>query len=259
MQDTIIICLIEKIRKAPFQPRRYFPENELEELAASIKEVGLIHPPVVREIKSKDRLLYYELISGERRLLATKLAGFTEIQVIVKEICDENAAKASLIENVQRQDLDPMEIAHAFKQLMSAFRLTQEELSLKVGKKRSTVANYLRLLTLPEEAQIALSKKALTMGHAKAILSLPNAQMQKKLQEKIEKEELTVREAEQEACKAAKKEKDCDLTALENELSEKMGRKVTIQSKKDHSGTLTLHFYNLDDFDLLMSTTLSTK
>jgi ParB family chromosome partitioning protein len=259
MHNTILTCPVELIRKTPFQPRRHFPETEIEELAASIKEVGLIHPPVVREIKAKDRLLYYELIAGERRLLAAKRAGFTEIQVIVKEICDEDAAKASLIENVQRQDLDPIEVAHAFKQLMTAFRLTQGELSLKVGKKRSTVANYLRLLTLPEETQIALSKKTLTMGHAKAILSLPNEERQKNLQEKIEKEQLTVREAEYEASKKrVKKSKDCDIVALEVHLSQVMGRKVAIQSKKDHSGTVTLHFYNLDDFDVLLAVLKST-
>lgn len=251
MQDIMITCQIEQVRKAPFQPRRHFSENELEELAASIKEVGLIHPPVVRQIKAKDRLLYYELISGERRLLAAKRAGFSEIQVVVKEICDEDAARASLIENVQRQDLDPMEIAYAFKQLMNAFRLTQEEVALKVGKKRSTVANYLRLLTLPEATQMALSQKALTMGHAKALLSLTNESLQRKLQEKIKKERLTVRQTEKEAAKMTSK--DCNLVALERKLSEQLGRKVTILSKKDHTGAITLHFYNLDDFDLLMN------
>lgn len=248
--DKIITCLVTQVRRAPFQPRRHFAEPELEELATSIKEVGLIHPPVVREIKSKDCLLYYELIAGERRLLALQRAGFSEIQVVVKEICDEDAAKASLIENVQRQDLDPMEVAYAFKQLMTAFRLTQEDVALKVGKKRSTVANYLRLLTLPEATQIALSQKALTMGHAKAILSLPDERMQKKLQEKIAREQLTVRQTEQEVSKIASR--DCNLTALEQKLSEQLGRKVVINSKKDHTGTVAFHFYNLDDFDLLI-------
>lgn len=169
--DTIIEVDIDQIRVSPFQPRKVFTDEELNDLIVSIQSVGLIHPPVVREIRSGDRVLYYELIAGERRWRALQKAGYTSIAVVVADLPDDIAAEATLIENIQRVDLNPMEMAEAFKRLIDVFGLTQDKVAMKVGKKRSTVANYLRLLSLPEaiRSQIYLGK--VTLGHAKVILS----------------------------------------------------------------------------------------
>lgn len=169
IRDEFKQISIEHIRVNPYQPRREFKEEELRELAQSIRSVGLIHPPLVRPVPHSS---FYELISGERRFKAAQLAGFTTIPVYIRHISDPISAQAALIENMQRSDLNPLEIAFALKALMMEFELTQEELANKIGKKRSTIANFLRLLTLPEKIRESLSKESISMGHAKAILGL---------------------------------------------------------------------------------------
>ncbi|MCH9703796.1 MAG: ParB/RepB/Spo0J family partition protein [Chlamydiae bacterium] len=248
---------IDEIRKSPFQPRREFAKEELEELANSIKAVGLIHPPVVRVVKQQDRVLYYELIAGERRWRACKAAGFKTIRVLVRESGDLAAAKQTLIENVQRVDLDPLETALAYKRLIDTFRMTQEEVADRVGKKRSTVANYLRLLSLPDDVKGALSSREISMGHAKAILSLDSEDLQSQLREMIESKKLTVREAEASSVTLAKrkkrvKERDPHIVDMESELEEKLKRKVELSHSPKGSGTITLHYYSLDDLDTLL-------
>ena len=245
---------VDALRVSPFQPRRYFSEEELEELADSIKAVGLIHPPVVRKIQNRDKLLYYELIAGERRWRAVKRAGFKTIKVIVRESTDEDAAKATLIENVQRVDLSPLEMAHAFKRLIDIFRMTQEEVADKVGKKRSTVANYLRLLTLPQGIQETVSKGEITMGHAKAILSLDGEELQHKLHTLIAEEKMTVREAEKESLRMAQKEKNDGphLTALQDRLREQLQTKVAIVPTGQTQGKIEIHYFSFDDLDRLL-------
>ncbi len=206
----------------------------------------------MRAIKNKEKILYYELIAGERRWRACKKMGFSTIKVISRDLEDEHAAKATLIENVQRVDLDPIELAHAFKKLIEVFRMTQEELADRVGKKRSTVANYLRLLTLPENLQKSLSKGEMTMGHAKAILSLESGQLQRMLHTLILDKQLTVRAAEKESRKlSAKPRKDTHVSDLEKSLEEELGTKVEISHRKDGSGMISLHYYNLDDLEHL--------
>ncbi|WP_369016619.1 ParB/RepB/Spo0J family partition protein, partial [Chlamydia pneumoniae] len=196
-KDTIIEVAIDDIRVSPFQPRRVFSNEELQELIASIKAVGLIHPPVVREICTGDRVLYYELIAGERRWRAMQLAGATTIPVILKHvIADGTAAEATLIENIQRVNLNPIEMAEAFKRLIHVFGLTQDKVAYKVGKKRSTVANYLRLLALSKTIQESLLQGQITLGHAKVILTLEDPILREKLNEIIIQEHLAVREAE---------------------------------------------------------------
>lgn len=243
---------------SPFQPRREFSSQELDELAASIVAVGLIHPPVCRAVKSGDKVLYYELIAGERRWRACKRAGLEKIKVLVRDTNDLEAAKQTLIENVQRVDLDPLEMAQAFKKLIDTFRMTQEEVADKVGKKRSTVANYLRLLTLPDEVKRTLSSKEISMGHAKAILSLESEELQGKLHEMIQNSKLTVRQAEASSVQLAKrkkkaKERDPHIVEIESELEEKLKRKVEIQHHEKGSGTISLHYYSLDDLEQLLS------
>lgn len=255
MEEKIELVDWEEIRVSPFQPRRHFSEDELEELAASIRAVGLIHPPVVRKILNRDRVLYYELIAGERRWRAAKRAGLEKLSVVVRNSNDELAAKSTLIENVQRVNLDPMEMAEAFQKLISVFRMTQEEVAQKVGKKRSTVANYLRLLALPESIQEALSKKNISMGHAKAILSLDSPELQCLLTESIAENQLTVREAEKQSHKLNRKKKkkggDPHLEEISVELQSRFGTKVEIKGAR-RGGKITLHYYSLEDLERLI-------
>ena len=260
MEDSICEVAWDSIRVSPFQPRKEIAENELEELAASIKSVGLIHPPVVRRIMQGDQFLYYELIAGERRWRATKLAGFTSLIVIVRASSDDSAAKASLIENIQRVDLNPIEMAEAFKKLLEVFRMTQEEVADKMGKKRSTVANYLRLLSLPSLIRGSLVNGVISMGHAKAILSLDSFALKERLHQMILEEHLTVRQAEKEGLKLAlggdKKKKSVrkhteHIADLEERLSSHFGTKVVIQHGKKE-GKLVFHYYSLDDLDRLL-------
>lgn len=241
--DTIIEVAIDNIRVSPFQPRRVFSESELQELVASLKSVGLIHPPVVREIRSGDRVLYYELIAGERRWRALQLAGYTTIPVVLKQVvADDIAAEATLIENIQRVNLSPMEMAEAFKKLINVFGLTQDKVALRVGKKRSTVANYLRLFSLSESIQKSLYLGEITLGHAKVILTLEDPNLREILAEKIISQRLAVREAEQEAKKllsgevvttrASKEQvKACATSShyheMQERLSQSLGYKVT--------------------------------
>lgn len=256
MEEKIELIAWEQVRVSPFQPRRHFSDEELEELATSIRAVGLIHPPVVRKILNGERVLYYELIAGERRWRAAKMAGLEKLSVLVRDSNDEHAAKSTLIENVQRVNLDPMEMAEAFQKLISVFRMTQEEVAEKVGKKRSTVANYLRLLALPESIQEALSKKTISMGHAKAILSLDSPELQNLLSESIAQKQLTVRDAEKESRKLTRKKKkkggDPHLEEIGSELQSRFGTKVEIKGAR-RGGKITLHYYSLEDLERLIS------
>ncbi len=247
----------EEIRVSPFQPRREIAETELEELAASIRSVGLIHPPVVRKITQEGKLLYYELIAGERRWRACKRAGFNKLNVVVRELSDDDAVKASLIENIQRVDLNPIETAIAFQKLLEVFGMTQEEMAEKVGKKRSTIANYLRLLTLPPTIRESLVNGSITMGHAKAILSLDSFELKDRLHQLILKNQLTVRQTEKEGAKLGSVKRrrnatsvDVHLLDLEEKLKQRFGTKVAIQGGKE--GRVVFQYYSLDDLERLL-------
>ena len=188
MTEEILEVPIEKVVVNPYQPRRHFSQNELEELSQSIKTVGLIHPPLVRPLENG----MFELVSGERRFRATQLAGLKTIAVVVRDSSNELSAQAALIENVQRVDLNPIEVAKALRSLVDQFGFQQDELATRIGKKRSTVANYLRLLTLPKSIQDAVSSDIITMGHAKAILALEGFERQTLLYEMIVRDSLSV-------------------------------------------------------------------
>jgi ParB family chromosome partitioning protein len=246
---------ITQIAVNPFQPRRHFNQEELQELAASIQAVGMIHPPVVRPLGNQ----HYELVSGERRFRAAQLAGLMRLPVLIKPHSDALSAQAALIENIQRVDLNPIEIARALHVLANQLQLRQEELAQQVGKKRSTVANYLRLLTLPQEIQESVLSGKITMGHAKAILSLEEAEEQHVLHEKILKEGLSVRQAEQTGQRLSQKEKrapavaaqDPHLTALTEKLQQRLGTKVAIRGE-GVCGSIEIAYYSLDDLDRLL-------
>lgn len=256
MKEIIEIIEWEAIRVSPFQPRRHFSDEELDELAASIEAVGLIHPPVVRKIESGGKTLYYELIAGERRWRAAKKAGLDKLSVLVRDSNDEQAAKSTLIENVQRVNLDPIEMAEAFQKLISVFRMTQEEVAEKVGKKRSTVANYLRLLSLPKQIQEELSQGVISMGHAKAILSLTSEEAQSKLSRLITEKQLTVRDAEKESRKLTQSKagktkvstRNPHLEEIEEQFKQYLGTKVEILPSR-RGGKVIVHYYSTEDLE----------
>lgn len=250
---------LDQIRVNPHQPRRHFADAEIEDLAASIKSVGLIQPPVVRATENPDE---FELISGERRFRASKLAGLKEIPVIVRHITTSISAQAALIENIQRVDLNPLEVAKALKSLMQEFHFNQDELASRIGKKRSTIANYIRLLSLPQKIQESLSNETLTMGHAKAILSLEGLEKQLFLHDLILRDNLNVRQAEKTAQKLSQKAKkqtlsyenrDFYLEQIAEKLQYKLGTKVSIQGK-GRRGRISIDYFNLDDLDRLLLT-----
>jgi ParB family transcriptional regulator, chromosome partitioning protein len=258
MEETICEVEWDAVRVSPFQPRRTFSEEELEELAASIRTVGLIHPPVVRPVvTSSGKVLYYELIAGERRWRAIQKAGFRTLKVIIRTSNDAQAAQSTLIENVQRVNLDPIELADAFKKLIEVFRMSQEEVAEKVGKKRSTVANYLRLLTLPEKIKHSISSGEISMGHAKAILSLGSPIEQLHLSEHILANKMNVREAERESRKLqngqkrASTKRDIHVEELEEKLQRSLGTQVQIDHTKK-GGRITLHYCSMDDLERLL-------
>lgn len=262
--DAIIEVNIDQIRVSPFQPRKVFTDEELDDLIVSIQSVGLIHPPLVREIRSGDRVLYYELIAGERRWRALQKAGFSTISVVVAHLSDDVAAEATLIENIQRVDLNPMEMAEAFKRLIDVFGLTQDKVALKVGKKRSTVANYLRLLTLPESIRTQIHLGQVTLGHAKVILSLEDRSLREILSERIIAKRLAVREAELEAKQLLnEKEKTCDLKQKKEEkgisasiknIEQKLAQDMNCRVKIHHRGSrycVSFYLQNEDELKQL--------
>lgn len=261
LSECLIHVPIEAIAVNPFQPRKAFCDEELAELAESIRSVGLIHPPTVRPLDEGR----YELISGERRYRASVLAGLKTLPVVVRQNGTEESAQAALIENIQRVDLNPIEIAKAFRSLIDEFRYSHEELARRVGKKRSTVANYLRLLTLPKTIQESVSNGSLSMGHAKAVLSLEGFDKQELLHDLILRDELSVREAEQAALRiesrVKKKElvmvtRDFFLEDIAEKLQHKLGTKVTIQGT-GKKGRISIDYYNLDDLDRLIEQLVS--
>lgn len=257
IQDELRHIPLTQIRVNPYQPRRDFNEEDLAELKQSILTVGLLHPPLVRPLPESS---FYELISGERRFRAAQLASLTTIPVYIRHTSYSISAKAALIENIQRVDLNPLEIAKALQILLVEFGLTQDQLAQQIGKKRSTIANYLRLLTLPLKIQDSLAKNHFTMGHAKAILSLDSEDKQILLYELILRDDLSVREAEQAAQrigkKAAKQQlsyvpRDFYLEQLTEKIREKLGTKVFIQPK-GKKGRISIDYYSLEDLDRLL-------
>jgi len=238
-----------------YQPRLSFKEEKLQELADSIKEKGIVQPVVVRKLNDDE----YELIAGERRLRAVKMLGLDEIPVIVKNVNDQEMLEISIIENIQRDNLNPLEEAKAYEVLMKDFKFTQERVAQSVGKSRASIANILRLLNLPQEAKDALFKDAISFGHAKAILGIENRQQQKILLKKIINKGLSVREAEffaeVQSLQAKQKKqttKDEHVVRLEDELQHLFGTKVQVMHGKKR-GKIQIEYYSLDDLERVIS------
>ncbi len=235
------------------QPRQYFDEDALQELADSIKQYGVLQPIVV--IKKEN---YYEIIAGERRWRASKIAGLKEVPVIVKEYSDAEVLEVSLIENIQRENLNAIEEAIAYKRLFTEFMLKQDEIADKVSKSRSAIANTMRLLNLDGRVQQMIIDEMITNGHARALLTIENSQMQFEIAQKIFDEKLSVRETEKlikNIGKPQKKKKENlniyepILKELEKTIEEKLGTKVTINKKSDSKGTIEIDYYSNDELD----------
>jgi ParB family chromosome partitioning protein len=251
--ERVVDVSIDTIDANPFQPRKRFDETRLKELADSIRTDGILQPVVVRRKGAK-----YELIMGERRLQAARLAGVPTIPVVVRDVRDADALRLAIVENIQRENLNAIEEAQAFRRLISEFGLSQADLAGLVGKDRSSVANTLRLLNLPEEVQRMIEDEALTGGHARALLSLPTQKEQLALARRIAEQNLSVRQVEAEVGltrvkknNAARrhKEKPAYLTDLEKAFAQYLGTRVMIDEKRGGKGRLQIEFYSYDDFE----------
>ncbi len=247
---------VELIQRGQYQPRRDIEPEALEELAASIRAQGVMQPIVVREIAPQK----YELIAGERRWRATQLAGLDTIPALVRKLSDETALAMALIENIQREDLNAMEEAIALHRLQTEFELTQQEVATAVGKSRSTIANFLRLMSLPKETQVLLERGDIEMGHAKALLGLPQDQQAAAARWVVAKgltvretEALVARQLEGDNQNKEQLKQDPNIKALETELASKLGAKVQIQHGRKGKGKLVLAYNSLDELDGILA------
>ena len=244
--NRFMTCAIENIRPNSEQPRKRFVSARLSELADSIKENGIIEPLVVRRDGPS-----MELIAGERRLRAAAMAGLTEVPVVIMDVTDHESLELALVENIQREDLNDMEEAEAYSSLLG-FGMTQADIAKKVGKERATVANHIRLLKLPVEVKDALRDRAITMGHARALLALEGFSAQRALLKKILKQGLSVRETERfgsAVIKGGKKSGTQSIGALhikplETELRRLFGTKVSVVQKKGGRGSIVIEYYS---------------
>lgn len=252
-QTLVKITKVEPNRE---QPRKNFDEDALQELADSIKQFGLLQPILVQ-----DRKDYYEIIAGERRWRAAKLAGLKEVPVIIRNYTEQEIVEISLIENIQREDLNPIEEAQAYKRLLTEFHLKQDEVAERVSKSRAAVTNSIRLLKLNEEVQRMVVDEMISTGHARALLAVENPEEQYNLAQRIFDEKLSVRDVEKlvkNLHKPAKSKKVDDKTMqviyqdIEEKLKQKLGRKVTVTSKAEGSGKIEIEFYNHEDLDRLL-------
>lgn len=248
---------LDQLSPNPFQPRSDFDQEKLDELAQSIKEHGIIQPIVVRHVEGK-----YQIVAGERRWRAAQIAGLEKVPVVVKEMDDASMMQMALIENVQREDLNPMEEALAYKRLMEEFELKQDEVASRVGKSRSAVANSVRLLNLPEEVQNLVSQGNISSGHARALLGLASKDMVIKLAERIVSKGLSVRQVEEiikdmhrlsssTTTTVTRTSKDPNITDLENSIQKILGTKVKMVGSYD-KGKIEINYYSSEDLDRLI-------
>lgn len=252
------IVKITKIEPNREQPRKNFDEDALQELADSIKQFGLLQPILVQ-----DRKTYYEIIAGERRWRAAKLAGLKEVPVIIRDYTDQEIVEISLIENIQREDLNPIEEALAYKRLLTEFNLKQDEVAERVSKSRTAVTNSMRLLKLCDKVQQMIIDDMISSGHARALISIENPEEQYNIAQKIFDEKLSVRDVEKlvknlNKPEKLKKEKEEDKSLeviyqdVEEKLKQSLGTKVSIASKGNGSGKIEIEFYSHDDLEKII-------
>jgi len=256
--NSVNVLKISQIETNPFQPRTHFDKDALNELAASIKEHGIIQPVTVRKMGYDN----YQLISGERRFRASQMAGLKEVPAYIRIANDQVMLEMALVENIQREDLDAIEIAISYKRLIDECNLTQEGLADKVAKQRSTITNYLRLLKLPAEIQKGIREKGISMGHARALINIEDSDLQLALFAKILEEGLSVRDIESlargEKIKTKPKPKAKSIVSLEDKkIIEKLNKvialPVALKRKKDGSGNITLSFKDDAQFEKILS------
>ena len=255
--DDLFLCDVALIRPNRYQPRRQFAEAELAELAESIREQGVLQPLLVRRHDSG-----FELVAGERRLRAARRAGLTRVPVVVKAVTDDQLLEMSLVENIQRENLNPIEEAEAYHRLITQLALTQDQAATRVGKSRSAVANFLRLRQLPDQVKDSIAEGKLSMGHARALLGTENAAQQLAAWRTVIARNLSVRQTEElvRRLKAVKKaprvtakgSETAYLTSLSEELSRSLGTKVSIR-RSGRQGRLEIEFYTNDDLDRLIT------
>lgn len=253
-QETLVkITMVEPNRD---QPRKNFDEDALLELSESIKQFGLLQPILVQDKKD-----HYEIIAGERRWRASKLAGLKEVPVIIKNLTDQEVVEISLIENIQREDLNPIEEALAYKRLLNEFHLKQDEVAERVSKSRTAVTNSMRLLKLSEEVQQMVIDEMITTGHARALLAIEDLEKQYMYAQKIFDEKLSVRETEKlmknlDKPEKQKKEKGKNLDFIyqdiEEQLKTSLGTKVSVSSKENGSGKIEIEFYSSEELDRIV-------
>jgi len=256
--DSLMMLKVEQLRPGKYQPRSYMDEAALKTLADSIKAQGIMQPILVRQLADEQ----YEIIAGERRWRASQRAGLLEVPVLVREIADESALAMALIENIQRENLNPLEEAQGIKRLIDEFSMTHEKAAESVGRSRVAVSNLLRLLTLTDAVQEMLMHGKLDMGHARALVGLEGAQ-QVMLAEQIVHQRLSVREAEALVKKLAEQpaaakptplvKEDQDVIRLQETLSDKLGASVSIKANANGAGVLKINYTNLDQLDDIIS------
>ena len=245
---------IKDLSRNKFQPRKYFSKENLQELTNSIKEQGLIQPIVVRPDKSSEEK--YEIIAGERRWLASQNAGLHEVPIVILDVDDAKSLEFAIVENVQRQDLNPIEESRGYQKLIDEFNYNQDKLSKFIGKSRSYIANSLRLLSLPQDILLMVEKGHLSAGHARSLIGLQNSV---DIAKKIVQKKLSVRQTEVLARQFRDKKfklvhkKDANILDLQRSLEEKTGLTVTVSNKKNNSGNITFNYQNLDQLDKIIN------
>jgi len=241
----------------PFQPRRSFQEASLTDLSESIRERGVIQPLIVRSASSGK----YEIVAGERRWRAAKMAGFSTVPVIVRNVSDSESLEIALVENLQREDLNPLDTAEAYDILIKKFSYTHEDLAKRMGKDRSNVTNYLRLLKLPSPIKEQLRQDLITMGHARTLLAIDHLPTQLQLSGRVVKRNLSVRELERIIQNYRKKQagvqtspgrRSSDVNELESRLSRHMATRVVIRKKTNDSGRLEIYFHSTEELERLI-------
>lgn len=248
---------ISQIKPNPNQPRKDFDEESLQELAISIKNNGIISPITLRKISDNE----YQIVAGERRYRASIIAGLEKIPAYIREASEEQVMEMALIENIQREDLNAIEIALSYNSLCATLNLTQEALAERIGKKRATITNYLRLLRLPAEIQIGIKNKVIEMGHARAIAGISDAQMQLKIYNEVVKKQASVRQTEEMVRKALNPNENQntpsfnseEYTKLQDSLSTLFNSKIKLKYNENGKGSISIPFKNDEDLSRIMS------
>ena len=248
---------ISQIKPNPNQPRKDFDEESLQELAISIKNNGIISPITLRKISDNE----YQIVAGERRYRASIIAGLEKIPAYIREASEEQVMEMALIENIQREDLNAIEIALSYNSLCATLNLTQEALAERIGKKRATITNYLRLLRLPAEIQIGIKNKVIEMGHARAIAGISDDQMQLKIYNEVVKKQASVRQTEEMVRKALNPNENQntpsfnseEYTKLQNSLSTLFNSKIKLKYNENGKGSISIPFKNDEDLSRIMS------